>query len=127
MAKKRARRRSEAWSERAASEILDEADRWPTDSGFCRDRGISPGRIAWWRNKLKRLRRHRSSPHSEAVRTGQRKRGPRAARNAGFVEVVGVRSAGVMEVRLRSGRELRVPLSADPDQVARFADALERC
>lgn len=126
---KRNRVEEKQWSAADAARILDAADRSPTDSGFCRAHGINAGRVAWWRSKLKRLRRHRSPNGTRAKRVKKISVRARASRSAApaFVEVVAGSPPSSVEIRLVNGRELRVGLNADPEKVARLAVALERC
>ena len=87
-----------------------------TMAEFARRRGISPHTLAWWRHRLRVTATVRS----------ERAAGDRPAR---FTEVAFDRPSrvpGVVEVVLRSGRVLRVPLAgADAEALRVLVRLLE--
>ena len=127
MAKKKAKReRSQRWTVEEAGHILDEIEaQGVTDIAFARQHSITCGRIAWWRQKLDRLRRVRG-PNRQPPSLSARKE------VAGFVEIKAlpeVRAEIRIEVMLRNGRTVLVPMGIPADKLAILLDPIEglRC
>ena len=103
---KTARRRWRQWTETEAATVLDDfATAGQTPSEFCAQRGISRGRLAYWRERLS---------------------APSAATPPAFVEVtqpIPSRSHGHIEIT-RHGVVLRVREDIDVTHLARLVAAL---
>ena len=92
-----------------------------TQAAFARRIGMPVATFTWWRHRLRRAAR---APVPPAAR-------PPTPSASAFTEVVlaAPRERAEVEVVLRDGRVLRVPLSADGHAVRRLIAALEapRC
>jgi len=121
MAKEKVHRKlSRSWTAEEAGHILDEIkSSQMTDSAFARKRGLKIGRIAWWRKKLGRLRR---TEEKSAIK-------PKPSRHAGeFVEFKALarpESDLRIEVMLRNGRSVLVPLGVHAAELALLLNAIE--
>ncbi len=98
-----------------------------SQAGFCRQRGIQAGTLAWWKRQLRRAGIvQRSGSRRTAGGQGQRRS---AGARAGFVEVrlgEGARIGGY-EVVVTHGRVIRVPGDVDPQALSRLITAVESC
>ena len=123
MAKKNiSRKKSRPWTALEAGDILDPIESLGVnDSEFARQRGLKIGRIAWWRQQLGRQRRARAKAPTKSLR--QRKR-----QQAGFVELKAAIQAEPeprMEVLLRNGRRVLLPMGVDRVVLALLLDVIE--
>ena len=123
MAKKKAKReQSQRWTVEEAGHILDEIEaQGVTDSAFARQHSLKPGRIAWWRQKLDRLRR---------VRGPNRQKPSLSAKKevAGFVEIKALPEVTAdirIEVMLRNGRAVLIPVGVPAEKLAIILDTIE--
>ena len=143
MAKKRRGARS-LWSASEAAEILDLADASGlSDERFAKREGLNPQRLFYWRRKLKRGKRASSGESRRAVaRRGAGSRSGRAAsrrsKSSGATakresralpgrQFVEIKAAVVerIEVQLRNGRLVSVPIDISPPTLAALLDAIE--
>ena len=107
--------RNRQWTEADAEAVLNRADGARSDREFALQHGVTRQRLAWWRKRLDRPRSELSAEPSTPSSSEE------------FVEVVERPSgeAEYVEVLLRNGRQLRVPVTIEPDDLARLAAALE--
>lgn len=104
---------SRFWTEEQAHRVLDRADASGlSDERYAEKHGLHPKRLYWWRSKLGRGKRSRKKASRKKTR---------------FVEVKAsqVTTSTVVEVTLRNGRRVTLPLDADAAQLARLLDAVE--
>lgn len=122
--KKTSRKKSRPWTAQEAGDILDQIESLGVnDSEFARQRGLKIGRIAWWRQQLGRQRRvrHKAPPRPLAVVKNQ----------ASFVELKAapldsqVHPEPRIEVRLRNGRSVFLPVRVDHNQLAALLDIID--
>lgn len=122
MAKKKSgQKSSKSWSAEQAGRVLDEIEAaGMTDSGFAQARGLKVGRLAWWRHRLGRPRRRGAA--------GQKRKEQRRQPSNDFVEITARPAAladAQMEVKLRNGRSVLLPVSTSAQQLALLLDAIE--
>ena len=123
MAKKKAKRSAtQRWTAEKAGHILDEIEsQGVTDSAFARQHSLNYGRIAWWRQRLDRLQRVRGPNRQEPLLSASKEM-------AGFVEIKALPEATAetrIEVMLRNGRAVRVPMGVPTDKLALLLDTIE--
>lgn len=123
MAKKKAKRSAtQRWTAEKAGHILDEIEALGvTDSAFARQHSIKPGRIAWWRQKLDRLQRVRGQNRQKQLLSASKE-------VAGFVEIKALPEARAetrIEVMLRNGRAVLIPMGVPTDKLAILLDTIE--
>ena len=123
MAKKKAQRSTTArWTAEKAGHILDEIEsQGVTDSAFARQHSLNYGRIAWWRQRLGRLQRVRGPNRQRPLLSASKEM-------AGFVEIKALPEATAetrIEVMLRNGRAVRVPMGVPTDKLALLLDTIE--
>lgn len=121
MAKKKTpRKKSRPWTAQEAGDVLDQIESLSVnDSEFARQRGLKIGRIAWWRQQLGRQRRPRHSARPLAEHKQQQ---------AGFVELKAASQAhpeARIEIGLRNGRSVFLPMCIDHDQLADLLEIIE--
>ena len=103
-------------------------------AAFCRLRQIHKSGFHRWRTILDHLDRSSASPASSArpaAKTSPKPHHrshpkPKPIRTDSLVPVRVVPD-GIVEIVLPSGLQLRLPLSADPDQLARLVKAVTPC
>jgi hypothetical protein len=123
MAKKKAKRSAtQQWTAEKAGHILDEIEALGvTDSAFARQHGLNYGRIAWWRQRLDRLQGVRGPNRQKPLLSASKE-------VAGFVELKALPEATAetrIEVLLRNGRAVLIPMGVATDKLALLLDTIE--
>ena len=123
MAKKKAKRKASGrWTVEQAGKILDEIEALGvSDSRYSRQRGLKVGRIAWWRQQLGRQRRVRHRVERKALTKRKEQAGA-------FVEIKALGELPTdarIEVRLRNGRSVLLPMGAPTETLGLLLDVVE--
>lgn len=123
MAKKKSERKASGrWTVQEAKDLLDEIEaQGVSDLEFTQRHGLKVGRIAWWRKQLGRQRRagYRAKRKPLTKRSGQA---------AAFVEIKTAREMSAearIEVRLRNGRSVLLPVGAPTANLGLLLDVVE--
>jgi len=92
-----------------------------SDSRYSRERGLKIGRIAWWRQQLGRQRR-------AGYRIKRKPLTKRRKEAGAFVEIKSAREVPVearIEVRLRNGRSVLLPVGVPTETLGLLLDVVE--